>query len=487
MRRGGRILVLAMLLLGAGAARSVASPTPPQAEQPPSGATVTAGEVPTFVVQAPTSESVYLSVSNSPATDSNGTIGFDDDFALMTPDSSGTTYSYTPSIWAFPGSWLETPGTVYWQARYFTCDYTTNQCGYQVTSVETLNIAAPPPTASVGPPTNVGRTSARLNGAITANGLSASFYFEFGTTTTYGQDSGTGQAPATALDEPVWVDFSGLTPATVYHYRVVITTPSGTANSPDETFYTEPLDHTDSIPSWIGRQGGGLGFYVNTDLLPDGLTASRFRNIVDRTAERWGLADLGRTSATPAASPNEIDGAPEVGFTTDLPSDTLGELYFPHYWVRIRGHRACHRTGGHRRCHYIAAHRVLRLLDYDVTFNVNIPWSAAAWYPDMHHVDLESVVLHELGHFAGNFHHQPRCSDSPMVEALGPGEWWRAANEWWEFDCGFATDGRGHRGHQHRLYFVREISPEISPAAARAKRHLLTNEETLLGPQLRWH
>jgi len=28
-------------------------------------------------------------------------------------------------------------------------------------------------------------------------------------------------------------------------------------------------------------------------------------------------------------------------------------------------------------------------------------------YPDDSHIDLESVVLHELGHMAGNRHHQP--------------------------------------------------------------------------------
>ena len=57
-------------------------------------------------------------------------------------------------------------------------------------------------------------------------------------------------------------------------------------------------------------------------------------------------------------------------------------------------------------------------------------------YPDDNHIDLESVVLHELGHMAGNRHHQPRCTNSPMVESLGRGEWWHTPQDWFERTCG---------------------------------------------------
>ena len=49
------------------------------------------------------------------------------------------------------------------------------------------------------------------------------------------------------------------------------------------------------------------------------------------------------------------------------------------------------------------------------------------------------MLLHELGHMAGNKKHRPRCSNSPMIEALGAGEWWRGARDKWFGDCRGAT------------------------------------------------
>jgi len=56
------------------------------------------------------------------------------------------------------------------------------------------------PTVSTDPATSVTPTSARLNGTITSNGQATSWFFEYGTTTSYapGLPSGTsapGRAP----------------------------------------------------------------------------------------------------------------------------------------------------------------------------------------------------------------------------------------------------------------------------------------------------
>jgi hypothetical protein len=49
------------------------------------------------------------------------------------------------------------------------------------------------------------------------------------------------------------------------------------------------------------------------------------------------------------------------------------------------------------------------------------------------------VLLHELGHFAGNLRHTPvGCYNTPMVVALGPGEWWRSPTDWHYDACGRA-------------------------------------------------
>jgi hypothetical protein len=45
-------------------------------------------------------------------------------------------------------------------------------------------------------------------------------------------------------------------------------------------------------------------------------------------------------------------------------------------------------------------------------------------------MDLETVILHELGHVAGNRFHVPRgCADTPMVIGLATGEWWRSTTD----------------------------------------------------------
>ena len=64
-------------LLGAGVALLLRAcrigelPSAPVPEQPANGATTTADTPLTFTVQAPAGQGVYLSVSKSPATDSN--------------------------------------------------------------------------------------------------------------------------------------------------------------------------------------------------------------------------------------------------------------------------------------------------------------------------------------------------------------------------------------------------------------------------------
>ena len=228
----------------------------------------------------------------------------------------------------------------------------------------------------------------------------------------------------------------------MYHYRLVLSTASGTSIGADQVLCTEPADHVDRIPSWIGRQGRGAGFYLDTTSVA-AWAAARFKNIVDRSVRRWGLRDLGPIDAEPATARYLIDGVPELGFSYGLPRGVLGQEILWYRRVRIGRRRVCQGTGGDRRCHRTAGRIVKRIYDHDVAFNANVPWSLGPWYPDANHFDLETVALHELGHFAGNSRHKPRCTNSPMVEALGRGEFWRAPGEWFEYGCALAGDRAG--------------------------------------------
>jgi CSLREA domain-containing protein len=93
------------------------------------------------------------------------------------------------------------------------------------------------PVVSTGSPSAITATSAILEGSVLANNASASAVFEFGATTAYGS-----QTPVIALTGlqpvPIPAALTGLTPGTTYHYRLVATSPDGTATSPDATFTT---------------------------------------------------------------------------------------------------------------------------------------------------------------------------------------------------------------------------------------------------------
>ena len=77
-----------------------------------------------------------------------------------------------------------------------------------------------------------------------------------------------------------------------------------------------------------------------------------------------------------------------------------------------------------------------KVVERDLALRAGENWAAGPDYPALDEVDLESVLIHELGHMAGNKAHTARCANSPMDEALGAGEWWRGSRDKWFGDCG---------------------------------------------------
>jgi len=87
--------------------------------------------------------------------------------------------------------------------------------------------------------TNITATGATLNGFVYANGASTTVTFDYGTTTAYGS-SGTVTGTVSGVTKTlVSSAITGLTPKTVYHYRVKCVNSIGTSYStPDMTFTT---------------------------------------------------------------------------------------------------------------------------------------------------------------------------------------------------------------------------------------------------------
>jgi hypothetical protein len=150
---------------------------------------------------------------------------------------------------------------------------------------------------------------------------------------------------------------------------------------------------------------GRAAFYLSSAHFPSTVGGPRFRSVVRAAAHRWHLRSRTWTSLA-AGRP---DGYDVVGFGK-LPGGVLGlETDYT-----IRG----------------------RVVEQDVRFNAAAPWNQGPGYPDFDEMDLESVVIHELGHMAGVRRHNAHCTNSPMIEALALGEWWRGPHDDWFFGCG---------------------------------------------------
>jgi hypothetical protein len=101
--------------------------------------------------------------------------------------------------------------------------------------------AAGPPAATTGTATAIGSTSATLNGTVSANKQSTTVLFQYGTTTAYGGPYGVPAGAGTVNGnsaKSVSAAISGLTPKTLYHFRVTATNASGQSIGQDMTFTT---------------------------------------------------------------------------------------------------------------------------------------------------------------------------------------------------------------------------------------------------------
>jgi hypothetical protein len=97
--------------------------------------------------------------------------------------------------------------------------------------------------------TEVGRTSAKLNGVVNPDHGEATYYFEYGTDTSYGSKAPVTPAGPLTGDEEQEVSeaISGLQGDTTYHYRIVASDASGTVYGRDHNFTTSPPVSIDAI------------------------------------------------------------------------------------------------------------------------------------------------------------------------------------------------------------------------------------------------
>ena len=176
--------------------------------------------------------------------------------------------------------------------------------------------AAPTSTTTPGTPT---ATAATLNGTVDPNGYATTYYFEWGTSTSYG----TATVPVTVAAGvgalPVTSALSGLAPGTTYHYQLVATNAQGTTYGGDQTFTTMALPPT--VSTSAATAIGAVDATLNGEINPNGYTTSYYFE--------YGSDPSQLDSTTPTQSAGSGASAVDVAATIgglSPPSDYFWEL-----------------------------------------------------------------------------------------------------------------------------------------------------------------
>ncbi|MGN6869431.1 MAG: hypothetical protein ACTHMY_13620 [Solirubrobacteraceae bacterium] len=170
-------------------------------------------------------------------------------------------------------------------------------------------LAAAEPMVATGNATSITPTSATLTGTVNPEGQSTTYYFEYGTTTSYGSQTPAASAGAGTADVKVTPSAGPLTPNTTYHYRLVATNASGTVLGSDVSFKTPKPP----VPVAVIRHATSVtqtSATLNGTINPAGQTTSY-------------VFEYGTTTAYGAQTPTATAGA---GTKTTVVSATIGPL-----------------------------------------------------------------------------------------------------------------------------------------------------------------
>ena len=185
--------------------------------------------------------------------------GVDDGYGNTTPDTdAGTTTGHTPG-----------------QAQLNGLDPITTY-HYRIDATDIYGTTVGPDQTFTTPPnhplvtqwsSDVHSDSAALHATINPGGADTTYYFEYGTSTSYGTTTPIpdGDVGSSITDQAVSAQLTGLSTGTTYHYHVVAQNSADTTAGPDFTFRT--FDYvptlTDPCPNAHARQQTGAA------LLPD--------------------------------------------------------------------------------------------------------------------------------------------------------------------------------------------------------------------------
>jgi hypothetical protein len=205
--------------------------------------------------------------------------------------------------------------------------------------------AAPAPGVEEEFVLDVSGASATLHATINPHESATSYHFEYGTSAAYGTSAPApdGSAGSGSAGRAVSVHVDGLTPATVYHFRVVAESKEGSTPGTDATFTTQPPGESFELPDGRGwemvsppnKHGAlifGLGGHAIYDSGPI-QAAANGEAITYRTSAPFEEAEGYSLDSPQMVSRRGPDGwstedvAPLIETGTDTPSQPLYQLF----------------------------------------------------------------------------------------------------------------------------------------------------------------
>jgi len=175
-------------------------------------------------------------------------------------DVTGYTLFYAPYPGASPigsidmgtqtgGSFVLANGAAFYVAVQARNGY--GSSGYSNIEHFVIDVAVTPPTVTTGSATSVTSSSATLNGTVNPNGAETTYYFQYGTTPSYGTTTTSTAAGSSTGSVSASASLTGLGSDTTYHYRLVAANSGGTTYGADNWFTTtsspSPSTYTNSL------------------------------------------------------------------------------------------------------------------------------------------------------------------------------------------------------------------------------------------------
>jgi Copper binding proteins, plastocyanin/azurin family len=159
---------------------------------------------------------------------------------------TGGSAGATPSCTGIPVAASEPTGATSWQGE---CTFSKPGTYTFICTVHPSEMKGTVTVKNVGEPiaiteeaTSVTETEATLKGIVNPEGKATKYFFKWGTTEGYGQETSGQPAGEGTTDVAVSAMLSGLAPGTSYHFQLVAENSSGIVHGADQTF-------TSSLPS----------------------------------------------------------------------------------------------------------------------------------------------------------------------------------------------------------------------------------------------